>query len=230
MNALVVVRGETGRSKSESLHEWCRQNNHGRSIYVECEERMSYHRFLSLIARSVSLSSQHSVNGFRAGLSRHLGRRHTLVIDEAGHLFNPRRPDTAGFDFIRSIHDHQHVGVVLCFTQHYWDSLAHGRLSGFFEQFIGRVSYHVAIKPGVVYQEEVDAVCRAFVPEPDHAFLRIASEIAKANDGKLRALFRDLANAAKYAKSVGEELAAKHLRHAREWRESAGEWSELTEA
>jgi hypothetical protein len=127
MNAFVVIRGETGRSKSESLREWARQNNHGRSIYVECEERMSYRRFLSLIARSVSLSANRSARGIRSGLDLHLGRRHTLIIDEAGHLYNPRHPDTAAFDFLRAIHDTRNVGIVLCFTNHYWDEIAHGR-------------------------------------------------------------------------------------------------------
>jgi len=228
MNAMVVIRGQTGRSKTIAAREWCRRNNHGRAVYYECEENTTYARLLAGVAGAMSISRNRTSAMYRHSIERQVSRRNTIVIDEAGHLCSARRSDTRAFDFLRAIHDARHCGVVLIFTDYYWDLVTTGKMSGFFEQFLGRIAYQLAVPQDTIFAGEVNAVCRAFCERPDDLMLREAAKIASGNDGKIRTLFQHLQNASTYARGKNESLSGKHLRMARIWRDTGGDWSQLT--
>ena len=232
MSAMVVIRGDTGRSKTATAGMWHSEHNHGTSFYCELEERMTYARFLRKVARAMGASASGSSDGYRAYVERRLGRNRTLIVDEAGHLYNERRPDPSAFDFLRTVHDQTHCGLVLIFTLPYWSTITRGRIAPFFEQFLGRVSYELEIPADTVFAEEVDAICAEFCRragcEPDAALLKQAAQIAAEHRGRLRTLVSTLEHAVVYARQTGKPLGGKTLKAARAWRDAGGDWSKLT--
>ena len=126
-------------------------------------------------------------------------------------------------DLLRDLHEMCESGICLIWTSVYWEELKNGRMAPFFEQFLGRIRYDLHIPEGQIFAEEIAPIVAA------HGFpedcVTLAAEIAR-EDGKLRTLFADLANARVFAESAGVPLDAKVLKQARAWRRSGGAWTE----
>lgn len=234
MGEIVVVRGDTGRGKSLTGGLYHSEHNHGSTFFVELEERTTYARAVRSIAIAMGANRDGTSRTYRAYIERRLGRNKTLIIDEAGHLYNPKRPDPASFDFLRNVQDKRHCGLVLIFTLPYWYSIVNGPMAGYFEQFLGRVGCEVEIPPGVIFREEIDAICGQFCRQtgcdPEPALIAEATRVAKAARGRIRALVSALQQAVIYARSQDAPLNARALRSAIAIRERGGSWDKLTKA
>ena len=75
-------------------------------------------------------------------------------------------------------------------------------------------------------RDEVRAVLRAFIENPDEALVTLALDAARARDGKLRTLFKDLTRASEFAKDKGHTMTRADLQLAIKWRKSTGAWPE----
>jgi DNA transposition AAA+ family ATPase len=232
MGAMVVIRGDTGRGKSATARLWQSEHNHGSTFYVELPERTTYMRFMAAAARAMGSANSGTSDSFRQYVGKRLGRNRTLIVDEAGHLYNPKRPDPTTFDALRSLHDETRCGMVLIFTLPYWDAINRGPMSGYFEQFLGRVSYELEIPPDTIFEEEIAAICEhvcgRFGGTPDGDLLRQAAQIAGAARGRIRTLVTTLEHAAVYARTKNVPLDGASLKKARAWRDAGGDWSKLT--
>jgi DNA transposition AAA+ family ATPase len=231
MGAMVVIRGETGRGKTFAAREWQRNNNHGRSIYIRCTTGTSKSMMLRLLADSLGIGSKSQNNSeLTRRISHALTKRpRTLIVDEAGHLVpkgTRARSSTGALDTLRDFFDISGCGMVLILTNVYWSELAFGPMCEFFEQFIGRITFDVHIPEGKIFRDEVAAFCAAYSGDaPDPKLLAQARQIAES-EGKLRALFTDLTNAAAFAKRRNVSLDAAVLRQAHAWRTAGGVWPE----
>ena len=225
--SMVVIRGETGRGKTFTVKEWARANNHGRSVYVRCQSGCTKGKLVRQIAEAIGVgTSGKRTSDIEAQVEKGFDRRRTLIVDEAGHMVPTHgRSGRDMLDLLRDIHDMCESGVVFVFTSVYWDEIQTGRMAPFFEQFIGRIGYNLHIPEGHLFREEIAAIVRAHGFDDDA--LPLAAEIAK-EEGKLRVLFRDLANARVFAKSSGGKLDGKMLKGARAWRHSGGARKEDT--
>lgn len=232
MGEIVVIRGDTGRGKSLTGNLYHSEHNHGSTFYVELEERSTYARAMRSIGLAMGANTSGSSDTYRNYIERRLGRNRTLILDEAGHLYNPKRPDPAAFDFLRHVQGKRHCGLVLIFTLPYWYSIVNGPIAGYFEQFLGRVGCEVEIPPGTIFQEEIDAICGQFCRQtgcdPEPALIAQATRIATAARGRVRALVSALEQAVIYARRHGTQLDARALKSAIAIREQGGSWDNLT--
>ena len=64
-----------------------------------------------------------------------------------------------------------------------------------------------------------------FLPESAEQLQR-ALDAARARDGKLRTLFKDLTRASEFAKNKGHSMTRADLQLAIKWRKSTGAWPE----
>ncbi len=227
MNAFVVILGDTGTSKTASMEEWTRRNNHGRTVYVKLPENASYYRLLELVAKASGVGTAQPSDDRRARIIRHMNRRRTLILDEAGHLYSRKRPDPRAFDFIKCLLDDTHCGLVMATTYYYWDLITTGPLHEHFEQLVGRVDFTLRIPRGRVFKGEIDAICRAYCDTPDPLMLSQSADAAKVGDGRLRSLFQTLDTAVQHAKRLGEPLAGKHMKAVSDWLASGGVWDSI---
>lgn len=130
---------------------------------------------------------------------------------------------TSAIEFLRDLNDMCGCGVAMIFTDVYLDEMKNGRLASYFEQFIGRIKFELPI-PNEVMRPEVAAVVGNFRADAPEKLLTLAFQLASARDGKLRTLFEDLRRAKNWSMANGQELDAKALKMAADWRKSGGVW------
>jgi len=225
-SVMVAICGPTGRSKTFASKAWVFENNHGRGQYIRLPSACTRRTLVRHLCRSCGIG----VNGKKTSdledrLFRAFDFRNTLVFDEAGHLLPRNGTGTSAIELIRDLHDICGCGVALVITDVYWDELRNGRMSAYFEQFIGRIKFTVPI-PKRVLRGEAVAACASVVDNPPDDLVAEALAIANNHDGKLRTLFEDLRRAAAFAEKKGRSVSAADLRLARRWREQGGVWPE----
>lgn len=222
--AMVAISGPTGRSKTFTARHWAFENNHGRTRYIRTQSGCTRRTIVTQLCQSSGIG----INGKKTGeletrLFKAFDYHNVIIVDEAGHLLPRGGFGTSAIEFLRDLHDICECAVVLIFTDVYLDEMRAGRLSAYFEQFIGRIKYELHI-PNEVRKDEVVAVVKSFIKEPSVKMIDLALSIARAQEGKLRTLFEDLHRAKNYANKQNRTMTDKDLKIASEWRQSGGVW------
>jgi DNA transposition AAA+ family ATPase len=221
-NAIVLVVGRSGRSKSHAAREWQRRNNHGATVYCECQVAGGLRGLLETIARASGVGINHPNSRLMDILERSFDYRHTLLVDEVARLLPARSNSISPLEFLRRLHDRCGCGLVLISTDVFPREMRGGRLLEWFEQLDGRVAVTLRI-PDQVSRAEAGEICAAFVADPDPDLIQEARRIG-SGQGRVRVLFGTLRNAALLAQAKGETLGAGHLRAAADFRESLNRW------
>lgn len=226
-SSMVMIKGPTGRGKTYTAQYWARMNNHGRTRYVRASSGCSRKTLVTMLCQSCGIG----VNGKKGSelelrLFKAFSARNVIIVDEAGHLM-PKggASSTSAIEFVRDLHDICGCGVVMIFTDVYLEEMRHGRQKEYFEQFIGRIKFELEI-PKEVLKDEVSNAVRAFNKRPSAELLKLALDLSRQRDGKLRTLFEDLKRARDYAARNDRELTHADLKIAAEWRKSGGLWPE----
>ncbi len=226
--AMVFITGTTGRGKTMTLQTWAINNNHGRSRYVRIPSGCTRRVLVTSLCHSCGIGATNKkTSDMEERLRKAFTPRNVIIIDEAGHLL-PKNGSgsTAAIEFLRDLYDSCGCGLALVFTDVYLDEMRHGKLSAYFEQFIGRQEFEVRI-PEKVRRDEVISAVKAFNPTPSKKMIEMAVELARNRDGKLRTLYRDLDRAANWAVSQGRKFPDhEDLKAASTWRMSGGVWPE----
>lgn len=223
-NAMVMIVGRSGRSKTHAVREWQRRNNHGASIYAECQVAGGLRGMLDTVARAAGVGLNHPNGRLMDILERSFDYRNTLLIDEVARLLPARSNSISPLEFLRRLHDVCGCGVVLISTDIFPREMRGGRLVEWFEQLAGRIAITLHI-PDQVSRTEAAEICSAFAPEPQPDLVQEARRIANAQ-GHVRVLFGMLRNAALLADRKGEPLGAAHLLAAENFRGSINRWEE----
>ena len=228
-SAMTAIVGPTGRGKTYAARYWQALNNHGRTRYI----RMSSSAGRTSLIYALCDAAGTGFRGYKnceleQRIFGSLSRRNVLIIDEAGHLIPRGTSPASALELIRDIKDITGCGVCLIFTDVYLEQIRLGAQRRYFEQFIGRIekTYHIPDQPE---KAEVAAVLRSYVEKPSRELLTLAYDSARAGDGKLRTLFRDLDRALLLADTEGHELTADDLRTAITLRTSCTSWGESGE-
>jgi DNA transposition AAA+ family ATPase len=221
-SALVVVRGPTGRGKTITSQAWAAER---KALYVRTPSGASRRTFALAVADAAGIRAPASKTTaeLAAALVKAVAPFAAVVVDEAGHLLPRGSAGSAALEIVRDLHDAAGVGAALVFTDVYIDEMRSGRLSRYYEQFLGRIKFDLAI-PQAVRRDEALAIVRAHRADPPEQLVALALKIARARDGRLRVLCEDLRRAAEWAKSQGRALARDDLAVAAEWRASGGVW------
>jgi len=211
---IVMISGPSGRSKTYSVREWQRNNNHGRAQYVYAPEAGGLTAFLEALARGLVISSRQTNREVAAAIEKALDFRNVLIVDEVAHLMpSGRGPSVKSLEFVRGLHDRTGCGVVLVATPLFESELAGGKWARWFEQLQGRVEVHLRI-PAKFSRQEISEICSAFVDDPPPELVTTARKIANARTGGVRELFRHLGRAARAADKKGQPLTAEYLQAA----------------
>ena len=221
-NAMVMIVGPSGRSKTHTVKEWKRRNNHGISTYVECPVSGGLRGLCDAIARASGTGLNRPNAELMGILERSFDYRNVLIFDEVARLLPSRSTVIQPIEFIRRLHDVCGCGIVLVATDVFPDEMRGGRLRPWFEQLDGRIAVTLRI-PEKVQRQEAAEICAAFAADPQPDLIAEARRIANQR-GRVRVLFGLLRNAALLARAKGETLAAGHLRAAAEFRESLNRW------
>lgn len=221
-NAIVMVVGRSGRSKTHAVREWQRRNNHGASIYCECQVAGGLRGLLETIARAAGVGVNHPNNRLMDLLERSFDYRHTLIFDEVARLLPARSNSISPIEYIRRLHDVCGCGVVLVSTDIFPREMRGGRLVEWFEQLDGRIAATLKI-PEKVGRDEAGQICAAFCADPSAELIQEARRIGNSQ-GHVRVLFGLLSQAAMLAKAKSEPLSVTHLRDTADFRESLNRW------
>jgi DNA transposition AAA+ family ATPase len=224
MQSMIAICGPTGRSKTFTAKWWSKENNHGRSRYIRAQSGCTRRTIVTQLCQVSGIG----INGKKTGdlesrLFKAFDYHNVIIVDEAGHLLPRGGLGTTAIEFLRDMHDMCECAVVLIFTDVYLDEMRQGRLSAYYEQFIGRIKFELHI-PKEVRRDEVVPAVKSFVKDPSAKMIELALKIARARDGKLRTLFEDLQRAKAFAESQGREMSEKDLKLASDWRASGGIW------
>jgi DNA transposition AAA+ family ATPase len=221
-NAITMLVGPSGRSKTHAGREWQRRDNHGSSCYVECPVSGGLRGLIDAIARASGTGLNHPNHEMISILERSFDYRHTLIFDEVARLLPARANNITPIEFIRRLHDTCGCGVVLIATDVFPLEMRGGRLREWFAQLDGRIAVTLKI-PEKVGREEAADICGAFCAEPSADLIQEARRIGN-QPGHVRVLFTLLRQAALLAQAKGETLNAGHLRAACDFRESLNRW------
>ncbi|MBT3288318.1 MAG: AAA family ATPase [Victivallales bacterium] len=228
-SAAVLVCGPTGASKTATLLEWAKQNNHGRSVYVRIPSSCTRAKLVRRIAKAMGMSTRRKdTTAMEDSIHKAMNRRKILILDEGAHtLKDSRKAGEPLLEFARDLFDEEHCAVVIVLTHSSWGAMTHGAQADILEQWVGRISHRVIIPPDKVFKVEVEQMIRLYGGvEPTPEIYKLCAAVAKSNEGRLRTLCEDLRQAASVAREEGVELTALHLRLARALRERGGSWDD----
>jgi len=228
MSTMVLITGQTGRSKTFAAESWLRADNQGRGLYVRCPSSCSKRKIIRHLCRVSGIGSAgKKTTDLEERIAGAFNARHIIIFDEAGHLLPQHRTSSVEcLEFVRDLHDMCGCGVALVVTDVYWDELLRGALGSYLEQFVGRIKYQVRIPRKIFKAGEIRPIVEAFTPKPSDELLAMAYRIASGESGKLRILFDTLRQAAYFATRKGEPFTAAHVRLAEAWRQRGGDWPE----
>jgi DNA transposition AAA+ family ATPase len=220
--SLVVIRGPTGRGKTLTAMTWAAEK---KALYVRAPSSCTRRVFAVTIAEAVGIrgSANKTTAEIEAKLAKAMPTYSAIVVDEAGHLLPKGAAGSSAIELVRDLHDSAGIGAALIFTDVYIEEMRSGRLSRYYEQFIGRVKFEVAI-PSDVRRDEAEAIVKAHRPDAPAALVSLALKIARARDGRLRVLCEDLRRAADWAATERRPMTSDDLSVAADWRLSGGLW------
>jgi len=208
---MVMICGHSGRSKTESALEWCRRNNHGRAVYVECPVGGGRRALLQGVASKSRINLGRKSADIMDRIAKSYSSRRILVIDEVARLLprGRRRGIPDELEFIRWLHDQSKCAVALFATWQFAEEISSGSMEVYFEQLLGRIADPLYL-PQEVMISECRAICQAYVSRPSAELVKLAHTIAN-QPGRLRILFELLEQSAILARAKKEKLQARHL-------------------
>lgn len=222
---IAMICGGSGRGKTEAIREWCRRNNHGKSIYVDTPESGGIRALLYEIADYTGVNKGRKTSDLRQRIIDSFSRRRILILDEVARMM-PRNFGTRPIEleFIRRLHDTKRCAIVLCATDVVPNEMQHGLHKTFLEQIWRRIVTPLYL-PANVRRDECRDICRHFNPKAGEDLVALAHKIANEH-GRLGVLFEDLRVAALLAKRRGSPMLADHLSAANKRRNGRFQWSE----
>lgn len=223
---MVMISGPARRSKTAAVKEWCRQNNHGKSVYIDIPTEGGIRGLVMELAGACRIGKGRKTNELRDRVLASFNRRRILVVDEVARLFMSKsRARLLELDFIRRLHDVQKCAVAFIVTPVVKEIIDSGELRAFLEQLVGRISEPLVI-PEKVFRSESVAICSHFAGgKPSDDLVDFAHRIAN-EPGKLGVLFDLMRQANVLANRKREPLAYSHLAAAYARKKQRTTWTE----
>jgi len=223
---IVLISGRTRRGKSETVQQWKREHNHGRSIYIDCPVAGGMRALLQEIAGATGINTSRRTSDILERVNGAFNRRRILIVDEVLRLLPSRRGERrpVELEFLRRLHDATHCAIAFVATPTFEHEMNIGWLKDYLEQLLGRIAEPLII-PDKVMLSEVRDICRAYNPEPGQDLIGAAHRIAN-EPGKLGVLFELLSQCAVAGKRKGEPVTHALLSAAYKRRKGRFQWPE----
>lgn len=209
---MVLITGDTGRSKTHTVKEWITKENSGKCIYIDTPATGSARAFLEEFGRKIGIKNDKiSRNRLISRIESSIDHRNIIIVDEASRLLPKTTTTTVpiAIEFLRRLHDTKGCAVVFIATTIFEKEMEFGSHKAYMEQILGRLEEVLDI-PSQILKSEVVDICKAFTANPSEEMYKTAYRIA-SNRGKIRLLFTLLKQAAAWAEHENEELNDKHL-------------------
>lgn len=220
---LGFISGETGRGKTLTCRHYAA--THPDTVLIELPGAVNSAELIRIVTVALLGNDYGSQRANRIELHNYLSTHDKLlIIDEANQLLHSANSRTIvkNLEFIRrNLYDLTGTAVMLVFTGYSLGDLRHGSLSGFLEQFRGRIGFPLQIKR-LLKNGEVRPIVQAFVPGADQTLIDAADAIARPGDGKLRTLVKYLTMATEFAATKGTPVTATMLKKFRDRFEDGG--------
>jgi len=221
---IVLITGSSRRGKTTIIQEWCRRNNHGKSVYIDAPESGGMRAILYEIADACRVNKGRKTSDLRERVIGSFNRRRILIVDEIARLVpKNREPKVTELEFLRRLHDKTGCAIAICATPVFEHMVDTSRMHDFLEQLVGRIAEPLKI-PENVYRDECRAFLKAFgADQADKPLLDLTHQIANST-GKLGILFELLNQAAALAKATNTPLSHAHLSAAYKRRSNKFAW------
>ena len=225
-NLFSVVFGETGRSKTLTCEHFAATNPE--VVMIELPDAVNHAELVQVVALGLLGRDFGSTRRNKMEIRSFLRKnQRMLIIDEFNQVFlsSSQSAIAKSFEFVRrSIYDLTDTPVMLVFTRYNLKDLRYGALSGFLEQFRGRLGYPLQLPKKMLKTHEVTPIVKDFIPSADQALINAAYDIAAPGEGKIRTLVKYLELAGEYTANHGGNVNAKLLKHLRDRYEDGGVW------
>lgn len=211
-----IVWGRMGIGKTESIQEYQRRNNHGRTQVVRFPAGASLAFFTAHLARSCGIPTRTiaSLEQRTKILQVLAAGQRLLIVDELHQAFLTTRTDTAVkcCEFLREISDVAGCGMVLVGTELLEESIFRGPHKEALRQLVDRGTVQIGLPAKATqadYRKFLAAYGLDFPTDRDPEAASILGDIIKS--AGLRKLTLHLRDGAAYASRRGEPYAWHHF-------------------
>lgn len=217
-----MILGEAGVGKTICGKAWCRENNHGRSVFVEAMPCGGSRGLLKQIARQCGVNHSLNLVDMTDSVVRAFNKNRILIIDEIQHHL-PKNTSSrpVALELIRRIRDLSGCALVFIGTVRVRQELE-GNGSYMYEQITGRTSKPFYL-PSELVEGDVLPIVKQFIKRPSPKFMEVM--VAWANDrplGRLRYITEALRFAHRLATEKGREYTEELVYAAHQLRSRKG--------
>lgn len=207
--SITTITGESRSGKTLAAEEWCRQNNHGRSVFVRVPSFGGVKVFLRAIAEKIGVSRSLPTAQLADSIFRAFNKNRILILDEAHRMLaaDPRTPPVM-LEFARDIRDVSGAAIALIATANRWEKSIKAS-EYMFEQVLGRIGMPVRL-PRNILGGDIEPIVRQYIARPGAALMSQMLEVAN-KPGRLGILVEILKVASRIAKKKNEKLADQHV-------------------
>lgn len=111
------VVGDSQIGKTKNLTEFKRQNNHGRTKYIDTPSGCNYPMFLHAWAEEIGILKWKNLTDLKRQLRNSIDDQMLVIVDNIHRIFRGRTDRSLNiFDFIQEIHEATGCGVLLSMT------------------------------------------------------------------------------------------------------------------
>lgn len=216
-NSLTVIEGESRVGKTVSSKEWARQNNHGKTVWIEAPVIGGVSAFVKALAKEVGVGQNQPINDIAEAIYKAFNKNRILIIDEAHRLLpgDARTTNPQKIEFPRSLHDRTGCAVAFMVTARWSKAISRGTYQ--YEQLVGRIGMPVTLlrppkvggKP-TIKRADILPIVKQFIKAPTASLLDKMDRIANA-PGRLGILVETLKAASRIASVDKETLDEKHV-------------------
>lgn len=140
------IYGESQVGKTECLKKYSEMEeyNHGRTVYVEMPVGGTMTNFCAAVAEKIRISAKQRTGELPLMIQNRFKDDMVLIVDEASRAcarYGNSDRGSKTLDFIRSIYDTSHCGVILCGTNIFRDQMADQAMEKFLRQMHRRVLF-----------------------------------------------------------------------------------------
>lgn len=212
VNKFGVIIGPTGSQKTATFKEFCRQHNHGATVWVEAPENLS--ELLIRLARAFGGPAREPYDRSRQRIFDSLNERRMVIVDNTQRLYKENRgSDQTIFNFLQRVQDETGCAVIMSITPAFERTLTEGMSRGYFEQFEGRSGGNKSFLrlPEYAPVEDVLAIAKAFGLRDAARHEKLLVKLAQMR-GRIRILFEVLQDAKILAEAEKKPLTVDYIR------------------
>jgi len=206
--SMTLIVGDSGMGKSTAMKAWRDENNHGRSVYVDCPPVGGIKGFLGAISHACGGGTNHSIPDTLRSICRAFNPQRILLLDNM-HRALPARDSSPArvFDIIQHVQEESGCAVGMSATARL-DS--HMRGSTFmFEQITGRIGTPVYV-PASVSWADIKPIVIQYVPRPSKLLQEHCMAIANG-PGRIRQLVERWKLASRVAGKDKQDISEDHF-------------------